>query len=258
MATTKIHSLVNWLQCICTSAVVPSAGQRWVCMLKQPRWYTVVMCLFLSVFSPSLKVEQLCDLRGNERCPHGSPSDLRGNFVGPLHLEKSVDLLRIHTHRGHSHLLACQRGLSSQLLLLTVDMDPSRIAYCILYFKLNICGKPFIIFCHMNIAMHINKESRIQNKKRIMNTTLLPLSLSIHSPAALLKSVPHTPPVHSGLFDMSLWKAKSITIFAQCILFFHFRPIEVRVAVIVWHRNQITNILMPLLYKVLYLKATVE
>lgn len=79
------------------------------------------------MLSPSLKVEQLCVQQGNEGCHYGSPSGLHGNFVGLLHLGKSVDLLRTHTHCDRSRPLACQRGPSSPLLQLPVDTDPVRM-----------------------------------------------------------------------------------------------------------------------------------
>lgn len=88
-----------------------------------PTYTTMLNCTFM--FSPSLKVVQLCVQRGNEGCHHGSPSDLHGNFVGLLHSGKSVDLLRIHTRHGCTLPLACQRGPSSPLLQLHVDMDPT-------------------------------------------------------------------------------------------------------------------------------------
>lgn len=74
-----------------------------------------------------LRVGQFSVQQGNAHFHHGIPAGLRGNFVGPLHSEKSVALHHIHIHPGCNHPLVCQRGLSSLLLQLSLDMGPTII-----------------------------------------------------------------------------------------------------------------------------------
>lgn len=87
--------------------------------------------------SPSSKVERLGAQRGNERCPHGSPSGLRDNYVVLLHLEKSADLLHIRTRRDHSRPPACQRVPFSPLCQLPVGKDPKQEEYTFSYLSIN-------------------------------------------------------------------------------------------------------------------------
>lgn len=74
-----------------------------------------------------LRVDQFFVRQGNAYFHHGNPADLHGNFAGPLHSEKNVVLHHIRTHHGYNHPLVSQRGLSSPLLQLSLDMDPTQI-----------------------------------------------------------------------------------------------------------------------------------
>lgn len=78
------------------------------------------------VLSPSSTAVQFCVQRGNACCLHGSPSDPRGNFVGPLRLGKTVVLPRIRNLHDCSRPRVSRKGPVSLLLHQIVGTDPNR------------------------------------------------------------------------------------------------------------------------------------